>query len=1238
MDQNAQGPDDASIKPVSSLRAKFEGLRASPAPRNGSTSPSRPPSALRTLEPEPQAPTVRASFDLPRPTSPWAHNNVSSPRTPGIDRGRSQSPPKSNHKRPMSMVMQSSPQLTPSVNVESPRSPPRMHFSPGAQPSPTRADNTPIGKVKDLVSQHSSRMASPSTTPLMPPQPDANHPPVTPSTSLNTTGTTAAKPPPPVNRAEKPKIPAKPTTIASPVLPVPDAASLRPQQPRRPSSDARLSPFSTPPSSDESPGSPRSPPSAIEISDSLKSLPQASQEPKAVTPPKTSDPRAMGFSRTATAPMRDPRSLGFSNLDPQPPSREPATASLPSRANTVLERPSSRDPRSLGFASPPPVQRHVSEQVRSTPPPQSSMPKIAGTKDARTLGFGAQVAKEPLAEEPGPGLPPRHVVRAPPPRPSEESKNVPPRPPAPRATTAAVPDRSTKPGAPPVVSRAPLPAAETRYPPPPKRGTGDAELAPALPRRTQTDTSGHDSDEAEDPMPAPTALKNEYPDATQANRRPPCFSSGLRGIHVKSDSRSYGVCGRYLCTAGYTTRVFDMSTGEQITSVNHGETVKATSVAFKPAADLEGEGKTIWVGNNVGDLMEIDVLSHTVVAQSTAHNKREIVQILRHCKDLWTLDDDGKLFVWTADEGGTPNLRYKQISHKVQKGHSCSVVVGDQLWLATGKEVRIYRPGHEASFAALSKPLSQAGTGEITCACYSEDHGGRVYFGHTDGKVTIYSAVDYSCLGTVKASDYKINALAIVGDSLWAAYKTGKIYVYDIKQSPWKVQKDWRAHDGPVSGLVLDSSSVWTMQRLQIVSVGQDGHARLWDGMLEDDWIETAMKQRDVQYCSFREVSAAVITWNAGAVTPYDLRTDFIADAIYPENPPEILVFGFQEVVDLEDRAVTAKSLFGFGKKKDPDTSEQHQSRVYREWRDYLSKVISRASTYYRYAEVHTSSLIGLFQCIFVRQEERPNMRDLNAINVKCGMKGHYGNKGALVTRFTLDDSSLCFVNCHLAAGQTQTSHRNNDVATILEAENLPLERDPDTRMSLFVGGGDGTQILDHEICILNGDLNYRIDAIPRDTVVRMVKANDLSKLLERDQLLVSRRRVAGFRLNSFVELPITFAPTYKYDVGTDNYDSSDKKRAPAWCDRLLYRGPGRIKQVEYRRHEVRVSDHRPVSGIFKIRLKTIDHKKRAKVKEECLQEFAEVKKLLAQKAGQRYLITELGVSDKEARRLLVGG
>lgn len=209
----------------------------------------------------------------------------------------------------------------------------------------------------------------------------------------------------------------------------------------------------------------------------------------------------------------------------------------------------------------------------------------------------------------------------------------------------------------------------------------------------------------------------------------------------------------------------------------------------------------------------------------------------------------------------------------------------------------------------------------------------------------------------------------------------------------------------------------------------------------------------------------------------------------------------------------------------------------------------------------------------------------------------------------------MCFINCHLAAGQTHTAHRNNDVATILEAESLPTERDPDIRASLYVGGGDGTQILDHEVCILNGDLNYRIDAIPRNTVVDMIKRNEFSKLLERDQIMVSRRRVSGFRLSTFAEAPITFAPTYKYDVGTDNYDSSEKKRSPAWCDRLLYRGPGRIKQIEYRRHEVKVSDHRPVSGTFKIRVKRIDPKKREKAKEKCYKAFGEVRHWLATEA-----------------------
>jgi hypothetical protein len=168
--------------------------------------------------------------------------------------------------------------------------------------------------------------------------------------------------------------------------------------------------------------------------------------------------------------------------------------------------------------------------------------------------------------------------------------------------------------------------------------------------------------------------------------------------------------------------------------------------------------------------------------------------------------------------------------------------------------------------------------------------------------------------------------------------------------------------------------------------------------MLEDDWLENAMHEADIEYCTFREIRASVITWNVGASNPLEVRGDFVCDAIHPEDPPELLVFGFQEVVDLEDRAVTAKNIFGFGKKKDTNRIDQHVSRVYREWRDYLAKCIHRyMGIDHPYSELQTSSLIGLFQCIFVRQELRDRVHGLSAVDIKCGMKGHYGNKASVI-------------------------------------------------------------------------------------------------------------------------------------------------------------------------------------------------------------------------------------------------
>ena len=103
------------------------------------------------------------------------------------------------------------------------------------------------------------------------------------------------------------------------------------------------------------------------------------------------------------------------------------------------------------------------------------------------------------------------------------------------------------------------------------------------------------------------------------------------------------------------------------------------------------------------------------------------------------------------------------------------------------------------------------------------------------------------------------------------------------------------------------------------------------------------MQQRDSEYCEFRELSARVMTWNAGAVKPTTLRQsgdrDFLRDIIEPENPPDVLVFGFQELVDLENKKITAKSFFK--KKKQKENSEhEHMSHQYRAWKDHLVRVL----------------------------------------------------------------------------------------------------------------------------------------------------------------------------------------------------------------------------------------------------------------------------------------------------------
>ena len=70
-------------------------------------------------------------------------------------------------------------------------------------------------------------------------------------------------------------------------------------------------------------------------------------------------------------------------------------------------------------------------------------------------------------------------------------------------------------------------------------------------------------------------------------------------------------------------------------------------------------------------------------------------------------------------------------------------------------------------------------------------------------------------------------------------------------------------------------------------------------------------------------------------------------------------------------------------------------------------------------------------------------------------------------------------------------------------------------------------------------------------------------------------------------ESEIKFPPTYKYILGSNEYDTSKTKFLSSWCDRILFNLDKKeqkdIKCIEYDRvlNGFGCSDHRPIYGIF---------------------------------------------------------
>ncbi|KAJ8473729.1 hypothetical protein ONZ45_g16188 [Pleurotus djamor] len=84
-----------------------------------------------------------------------------------------------------------------------------------------------------------------------------------------------------------------------------------------------------------------------------------------------------------------------------------------------------------------------------------------------------------------------------------------------------------------------------------------------------------------------------------------------------------------------------------------------------------------------------------------------------------------------------------------------------------------------------------------------------------------------------------------------------------------------------------------------------------------------------------------------------------------------------------------------------------------------------------------------------------------------------------------------------------------------------------------------------------------------------------------------------GAAFEGYEEGPLLFPPTYRYDLGTNVYDTSEKARIPAWTDRVLFRG-SHLDLSVYSRAELKGSDHRPVYAIFRCDVRVVDTLKKS--------------------------------------------
>ncbi|KAA8538834.1 hypothetical protein F0562_025526 [Nyssa sinensis] len=485
---------------------------------------------------------------------------------------------------------------------------------------------------------------------------------------------------------------------------------------------------------------------------------------------------------------------------------------------------------------------------------------------------------------------------------------------------------------------------------------------------------------------------------------------------------------------------------------------------------------------------------------------------------------------------------------------------------------------------------------------------GMIWTGCTNGLLVQWDG-NGNRLQEYQYHSFAVQCFCTFGSRIWIGYASGTIQVLDIEGN---LLGEWVAHNSPVIDMVVGAGYIFTL--------ANHGGIRGWivtsPGSL-DSILCSELAGKEFVYTRTESLKILAGTWNVGqGRASHDSLISWLGSAAADVG---IVVVGLQEVeMGAGFLAMSAAK----------ETVGLEGSSVGQWWLDMIGKTLDEGSTFER---VGSRQLAGLLIAVWVRNNIRRHVGDVDVAAVPCGFGRAIGNKGAVGLRMRVHGRIMCFVNCHFAAHLEAVSRRNADFdhvyRTMIFSRPYNLFNAAAAGVSSAVQMLRGTnamgihsaegmpELSEADMIIFLGDFNYRLDGISYDEARDFVSQRTFDWLKERDQLRAEMK--AGNVFQGMREAVIRFPPTYKFEKhqsGLAGYDSGEKKRVPAWCDRILYRDSrstsgstcsldcpvvSSISQYEACM-DVTDSDHKPVRCIFSVEIARVDESVRR-------QEFGEI-------------------------------